>query len=63
MLPDSKGLRIPVDLSFAWHSDAGTTLNDSIIGTLGIYCTDGQERGTDYANGTSRYARATLPIW
>ena len=56
MLPDSKGLRIPVDLSFAWHSDAGTTLNDSIIGTLGIYCTDGQERGTDYANGTSRYA-------
>lgn len=56
MLPDSKGLRIPVDLSFAWHSDAGTTLNDSIIGTLGIYCTDGQERGTEYANGTSRYA-------
>lgn len=56
MLPDRNGLRIPVDLSFAWHTDAGTTLNDSIIGTLGIYCTDGHERGTDYANGTSRYA-------
>lgn len=56
MLPDRAGLHIPVDLSFAWHTDAGTTMNDSIIGTLGIYCTDGHERGTDYANGTSRYA-------
>lgn len=35
--PDEKGLKIPVDLSFAFHTDAGTTLNDSIIGTLGIY--------------------------
>lgn len=50
MLPESEGLRIPVDLSFAWHSDAGTTLNDSIIGTLGIYCTAGDK----YANGSDR---------
>lgn len=50
MLPGQKGLNIPVDLSFAFHSDAGTTLNDSIIGTLGIYSTvDG-----NYANGTDR---------
>ena len=40
MLPKHKGLNIPVDLSFAFHSDAGTTPNDSIIGTLGIYSTD-----------------------
>jgi hypothetical protein len=26
-----------VDLSLAWHTDAGTTPNDSIIGTLAIY--------------------------
>ncbi|MCH5220907.1 MAG: xanthan lyase [Muribaculaceae bacterium] len=52
MLPKQKGLNIPVDLSFAFHTDAGTTLNDSIIGTLGIYCTAGEKLG----NGSSRYA-------
>lgn len=35
--PGAKGYNIPVDLSFAFHTDAGTTLNDSIIGTLSIY--------------------------
>ena len=40
-------------LAFAFHSDAGTTLNDSIIGTLGIYQTDAYN-GV-YANGASRY--------
>ena len=34
-----KGKNIPVDLAFAFHSDAGVRLNDDIIGTLGIYCT------------------------
>ena len=28
---------IPVDLSFGFHSDAGVTPNDSIVGTLAIY--------------------------
>lgn len=49
--PKGKGLNIPVNMAFAFHSDAGTTLNDSIIGTLGIYCTKGEK----FANGTSRY--------
>ena len=40
VLPNYKGLNIPVDMSFAFHSDAGTTMNDSIIGTLGIYFTN-----------------------
>ncbi len=31
------GYRIPVDLSFALHSDAGITPGDSIVGTLAIY--------------------------
>ena len=35
--PDVSGKRVPFDLSLAFHSDAGTTPNDSIIGTLGIY--------------------------
>lgn len=50
VLPDRKGLSIPVDMSFAFHSDAGTTMNDSIIGTLGIYCT----KGDKYVSGTDR---------
>ncbi len=51
--PAGKGLNIPVDMAFAFHSDAGTTLNDSIIGTLGIYQTDSYN-GL-FANGASRY--------
>ena len=35
--PEMSGRRVPFDLSFAFHSDAGVTQNDSIIGTLGIY--------------------------
>ena len=35
--PREEGLGIPVDLSFAFHSDAGTSPNDSTIGTLSIY--------------------------
>lgn len=37
--PSEKGLNIPIDMAFAFHTDAGTTLNDSIIGTLGIFQT------------------------
>ncbi|MCH5346095.1 MAG: xanthan lyase [Muribaculaceae bacterium] len=55
MNPDAEGLKIPVDLSFAFHTDAGTTPNDSIIGTLSIYCSHSQ--GRDYlGNGTPRIA-------
>ena len=60
VLPDRKGLNIPVDISFAFHTDAGTTKNDSIIGTLGIYCTDGQKYGENFVNGMSRYASRDL---
>ena len=51
--PNENGLNIPIDLAFAFHSDAGTTLNDSIIGTLGIYQTDAYNGM--FANGASRY--------
>lgn len=51
--PQDRGLNIPVDLAFAFHSDAGTTLNDSIIGTLGIYYTHTENEV--YPNGASRY--------
>jgi len=35
--PKEPGLGIPFDLSLAFHTDAGTTPNDSIVGTLAIY--------------------------
>lgn len=57
VLPGANGLKIPVDLSFAFHSDAGTTTDDSIIGTLGIYFTN---KGARYANGTDRRASGQL---
>ncbi|MDE5858288.1 MAG: xanthan lyase, partial [Muribaculaceae bacterium] len=57
MLPKREGLNIPIDLSFAFHSDAGTTYNDSIIGSLGIYSTnDNKTTG----NGSSRLANRDL---
>jgi len=44
---------IPVDLSLAWHTDAGTTPNDSIIGTLAIY-TRTNKGATKFPNGEDR---------
>lgn len=51
-LPKQKGLGIPVDLAMAFHSDAGTTYNDSIIGTLGICMT--HQNGERFENGKPR---------
>jgi len=45
--PGDAGLNIPLDMAFAFHTDAGTTLNDSIIGTLGIY--------TRFSNGNDKF--------
>ena len=38
-LKKEEGLGIPIDLSFAFHTDAGITDNDDTIGTLGIFYT------------------------
>ncbi len=53
--PDSVGLKIPIDVALAFHSDAGTAL-DSVIGTLGIYTTDGGLKTPieEFPNGQSR---------
>ncbi len=40
---DVQGLNIPVDLSLAFHTDAGITPGDSVIGTLAIYSADRDE--------------------
>lgn len=51
VLPGKEGLNIPVDLAFALHSDAGKRADDSFVGTLGIYYTNG---GDSYKDGTAR---------
>lgn len=51
VLPTSEGLNIPVDMAFALHSDAGKRDNDTYVGTLGIYYTQG---GATYKDGTPR---------
>ena len=51
--PGKEGYNIPVDLSFAFHTDAGTTLNDSIVGTLAIY-TRLSNDDEKYPNGEDR---------
>ena len=58
ILPKEKGLKIPVDLAFAFHTDAGTTKNDSIIGTLGIFMT--KQNKEKFKNGVSRYSSRDL---
>ncbi|MBO4556998.1 MAG: N-acetylmuramoyl-L-alanine amidase [Bacteroidales bacterium] len=51
--PKEAGYNIPLDLSFAFHSDAGITSNDSIVGTLAIY-TKTSENKEKYAHGGDR---------
>jgi len=56
--PEAKGLGIPVDMALAFHTDAGTTPDSTIIGTLMIYDTT---NGPDsFKNGQSRWASRDL---
>jgi hypothetical protein len=54
----SSGLGLPIDLSLGFHTDAGITSNDSIIGTLAIYST-GADNGK-FPDGKSRMASRDL---
>lgn len=47
------GKNIPIDMSLAFHTDAGTALKDTTIGTLAIY-TYKSEGKTEFPNGESR---------
>ena len=45
MNPDEKGgMGIPFDLSLGFHTDAGVTPNDSLVGTLAIYTLKSENR-------------------
>lgn len=58
VLPKKEGLHIPLDLAFAFHSDAGTFWGDTIVGTLGIYMTHFNNKR--FENGKSRWASRDL---
>lgn len=51
--PDTLGLNVPIELSFGFHSDAGISAEDNIIGSLGIVTTD--FNGDSIEAGLSRY--------
>lgn len=57
-LPKEEGLNIPLDLAFAFHTDAGTFWGDTIVGTLGIYMTHHNDEV--FENGKSRWASRDL---
>lgn len=51
--PRKPGYNIPIDLSLAFHSDAGITRTDSIVGTLAIY-TKTSDDSDKYPSGGDR---------
>jgi hypothetical protein len=58
--PNLKGQGVPIDLALGFHTDAGVTKNDSIIGTLGICSVQNSDKKTSFANGVSRWASRDL---
>ncbi len=56
----SPGLKIPIDLSLAFHTDAGFTRNDTVIGTLAIYSSEGSEELDIFPDSMSRLANRDL---
>ena len=56
--PHAKGLGVPMDLSLGFHTDAGTTKDSSIIGTLVIFETSFEK--DVFPNGQSKWASRDL---
>jgi len=53
---DAPGLGIPVDLSFAFHTDAGIRKDGRSVGTLSIYSMFDEENNREFPDGQSRLA-------
>lgn len=54
------GLGIPIDLSLAMHTDAGTRGVDTTIGTLAIYSIEGADSALTFPDNLSRFANRDL---
>jgi hypothetical protein len=57
---NEKGLGIPLDLSLAFHTDAGITRNDTAIGTLMIYSIPDVDSQIVFPDGVSRLVNRDL---
>lgn len=57
---DAAGLNIPIDLSLAFHTDAGRTSNDTTIGTLMIYTIDDAKGEDVFPDQMSRLSNRDL---
>lgn len=55
-----EGLGIPIDLSLAFHTDAGITRNDTTVGTLSIYSLTDVDSNFVFPDGVSRLANRDL---
>lgn len=56
--PKQRGLGVPIELALALHSDAGSSKNDQVIGSLGIYTTE--SNNGELATGIDRHASRDL---
>ena len=56
--PTEKGLGVPLEMSLAFHSDAGFSKTDEWIGTLGVYTTNFNDGKLN--SGVSRHASRDL---
>ena len=52
------GLKVPLDISVAFHTDAGVKTDDAFVGSLGVYMTDFNEGKT--GAGMDRYVSRDL---
>ena len=59
-LDRSAGLGIPVEISLAFHTDAGVTRNESVVGTLSIYSRIDSDDEVLFPDSTSRMSNRDL---
>jgi len=60
VLPKQEGLNIPINMSVALHSDAGTSMDDTQIGTLTIYTDHDNDRQNRFPAGGDRLVSRDL---
>ncbi len=56
----TRGLSIPIDVSLAFHTDAGITRSDTVVGTLMIYSIPGLDSLHFFPDNVSRLANRDL---
>jgi hypothetical protein len=57
---NNKGLGVPIDISMAFHTDAGITHNDTTVGSLSIYSLEDAKDNIVFPNGMSRIVNRDL---